>query len=268
MLDLLKSVILGIVQGLTEFLPVSSSGHLILFEKLLNYKVQENMNFEVILHLGSLLAVILYFRKDIFQLIKGIVLLRDNSPEMKDARKTALWLLIATLTTTMIALPLKGFLEKIFHNVYLAAAMLSLTGIIVFCSDKISAGKRQMSETGLTRSLLIGLGQAIAIIPGISRSGTTITCSLLSNLKREQAARFSFLLSIPAILGAALLTLKDILQNETSLDIHYLLGGIASFISGYLVISLLLTMIKKQKLRYFAYYCWSISIISIVLLLL
>jgi|AntAceMinimDraft_2_1070361.scaffolds.fasta_scaffold11607_2 undecaprenyl-diphosphatase len=267
-MPVLKSLILGIIQGLTEFLPISSSGHLVLGKHFLKFQTPDT-SFEVFLHLGSLLAVILYFWKDILALIKAISPIKNvKFPEeqMKN-RKLVFYLIISTFITGVIGIFFKDFFENLFTNPILVAGMLSITGIIIFISDTIRFEKVHTSDMGVGRAIIIGLSQSLAILPGISRSGTTISVALFSGIKRSEAARFSFLLSIPAILGAALLHFKDFANLDKGMLMNYIIGGVGAFVSGYLVISLLLKLIQKRKLKYFAYYCWVASITSIILLL-
>ncbi|MDD3051570.1 MAG: undecaprenyl-diphosphate phosphatase [Candidatus Cloacimonetes bacterium] len=267
-MEIFKSIILGIIQGLSEFLPISSSGHLVLAQKILKFNHSENMSFEVFLHFGTLLSVLLFFRKDIFEILNSLWKIKSRNENDVSNRKIALYLVISTFTTAIIAMPLQSFFEQIFYNIYLVIAMLAITGTIVFFSDRQSKSQIDASEMGLLRSFLIGAGQAMAILPGLSRSGTTISISLFSGIKRTDAAKFSFLLSIPAILGANLISFDKFSAIKSDETIVYLVGGLASFVAGYLVISLLINLIKKRKLRIFAYYCWSLVIITSVCLIL
>ncbi len=263
-MNLLYSIILGIIQGLTEFLPVSSSGHLVLAEEFLNF--HQDLSFEIILHFGSLMAVLIYFRKDIFSLAESTFKFNNKEIKHSENRKIVLYLLVATFITGVIGILFKDYLEELFSKPIFAAILLSVTAIILFTSDKINTKNISTDKMGFTRAILIGLGQSFALLPGISRSGSTIAMSIFCGLKREQVAKFSFLLSIPAIFGALVLKYKEILALDSSLLISYLAGAFAAFISGYLVIKLLLRLVQKQKLKYFAYYCWSVSLISIILL--
>lgn len=265
-MEILKAIILGIIQGLTEFLPVSSSGHLILGGHFLKFH-KPDISFEIILHLGSLLAVLIYFRKDIQMLLNSLFKFKDKSPKNVNNRKILFYLLIATFVTGIIGYAFSDLFEKMFTTPLVACVMLIVTGIILFISDIFRNTRLDASQTGIGRSLLIGLGQSFAIVPGISRSGSTIAIGIFTGLKREQAARFSFLLSIPAILGATLLKIDAIINLESQFIIKYILGTIFAFISGYLVIAWLIKLVKKQKLKYFSYYCWLIAIISGILIL-
>ena len=264
-MEILKSFIVGLVQGLTEFLPVSSSGHLILSQKLLGYDESGGLSFEIFLHLGSLIAVIYFFRKEILLLIKSLVFF--NNSVFQNERRICLWLLIATFVTGVIGLAVKDYIEQVFSQPLVVAIMLSLTGFIVFISDNLKTGTLNMQELTIKKSLFIGLGQTIAIIPGISRSGTTITFGLMTGMKRSEAAGFSFLLSIPVILGANVKEFSSIISLDASQLINYIIGFLAALVSSIFVIKWLINLIVKAKLCYFAYYCWAISVICIIIII-
>ncbi|MCD6177155.1 MAG: undecaprenyl-diphosphate phosphatase [Candidatus Cloacimonetes bacterium] len=265
-MEIIKAIILGIIQGLTEFLPVSSSGHLVLAGHYLNFS-NPDIGFEVILHLGSLFAVLLYFRKDILSLLKSLFLFKNKELEHTRNRNTIFYIIVATTITGILGLYFEDSLTKAFSSLYIPSFMLIVTGFILYLSDKIEPEGIKTHQLGIKKSIIIGLAQAFAILPGISRSGTTITVGIFTGLDREDATKFSFILSIPAILGASILKFSNILNIDKSLWLSYFLGTLAAFISGYAVISLLISVVKKQKLRYFAYYCWLIAIITLILYL-
>ena len=260
-MEALKAIILGIIQGLTEFLPISSSGHLVLMERFLHFETP-NLSFEIILHLGSLFAVFIYFRKDISSLLSSLIT-KENTKIRNVNRKIILYLFISTCVTAFLGIVLEDIIEKAFQSVLLVGVMLSVTGLILFFSDQIKKSTYATHQMGVSKAILIGLGQSLAIFPGISRSGTTIATSVYCKIKREEAARFSFLLSIPAILGATILKIKDFASIDSTMMINYGLGAIAAFVSGYAVISLLIRLVKKQKLKYFSFYCWLLSLFVI-----
>lgn len=265
-MELFKAIILGIIQGLTEFLPVSSSGHLVLAKHYLNFK-NPDINFEIILHLGSIFAVIIFFRKDIISLLKSLFLFKNKEAIHIKNRNTIFYILVATTVTGILGLYFEEILTKTFSYLYIPSFMLIITGFILFISDRIEPKGIKTDQLGVKKSILIGLSQAFAILPGISRSGTTIAVGIFSGLDREEAAKFSFLLSIPAILGANIHKLSSLLKLDSSLWMPYLLGTVAAFVSGYAVISFLISIVKKQKLKYFAYYCWTVAIITLILYL-
>jgi undecaprenyl-diphosphatase len=263
-MDFLKAIILGLVQGLTEFIPISSSGHLVLSKHFLNFGESTDISFEIFVHLGSMIAVLVFFRREIYDLILSVV--HYKNPKFAEGRKIVLWLFVATVVTGVFGIVFKGFFETLFNPIF-SAITIGITGFILYFSDKISEKNLDISQLNINKSLMIGLAQAIAITPGISRSGTTITAGILTGLKRKQAATFSFLLSIPAILGAHVTDIKKFLDMDSSQLLIYLTGFAMAGISGYLVIRWLIKIIEKAKLRYFAYYCWGIAVICIVLLM-
>jgi undecaprenyl-diphosphatase len=266
-MSFINAILLGILQGITEFLPVSSSGHLVLAQHFLHLDTTANITFDIMLHFGSLLAVILYFKKEIYNIIISLFHWSPSSSKHSSNHWFALYLVIATIVTGVIGLTFKDFFEKQFGSPYIVSCMLVITGIIIYISDLVPSSQRRIEQMGFFRALFIGFGQAVAIIPGISRSGTTISVSLFSGLRREDAARFSFLLSIPAILGASLSEYKSILHLDPTLIGSYIGGVVAACVSGYLVIALLLEIIRHKKLRYFSFYCWIIAITSMILLM-
>ncbi len=261
----LKIVALGIIQGLSEFLPISSSGHLVIFQNFFGME-SNNVSLEIVLHLGSLFAVLIYFRKDLLRLISNSFKFTDKSEEAVLARREVLFLLLATVVTGVLGLLFEETFEKIFSKPLLVCGMLLVTGVVLLLSDMVDREKLSAGEMGFGRALFIGIAQALAIIPGISRSGLTVCTSVFLGIKRADAARFSFLLSIPAIGGAFILKLDEISASVSLVDC--LLGACFAFVSGYLVISVLLKMISAAKLKYFAYYCFCFSLVSFILILL
>jgi len=265
---LLKAIILGIVQGLSEFLPISSSGHLVIVEHILNFS-EGGLAFEVFVHFGTLLAVVWVFRKDLLKMIKSIPdIFRLKKPDMEqDRRDYALmdiYIIIGSIPAAVIGLLFEKYIEKIFESHVLALSMLFLTGLIVWSSRYTRENRESMNGT---HALLIGFAQAFAIIPGISRSGSTIVTGLWLGIKRDYAARFSFILSVPVIFGATLFKLKDLLdtppaQNEI---VHLTIASLAAMISGYFAIIWLLDIIRKQKLEWFGIYCIIVSIVGLIL---
>ena len=261
----LKSLILGLIQGLTEFVPVSSSGHLVLLRHFLGFEGMADLSFEAFVHLGSLVAVFIHFRKELFDLLKSVIYF--NNPDFLSDRKICFWLFSATLVTGGIGLLSKNMIESFFTEPMFVAFMIALTGFILFISDRIRCGNLKSSELNFKKSVFIGIGQALAITPGISRSGTTITFTLLCGLERKSATMFAFLLSIPAILGSNLLEFRNLVKLENAMLLSYLIGFLAAFISGYVVIGWLIKLIATSKLYYFSYYCWGLAALCIVFLL-
>jgi undecaprenyl-diphosphatase len=263
--DILKSIILGLVQGLTEFLPVSSSGHLVLAAEFLNFH-DEGVAFEVFVHLGTLFSVLVVFRKKILQMIISPYEVWVNKSQDEDkieSSKWALYIIIGTLPAGLIGLAFKDQIEGIFSNFLLVLAMLLVTGTMMIISRYIANENKEMN---IFKSILIGFAQAFAILPGISRSGSTIVTGMLLGIDRSRAAEFSFLLSIPVIVGATVLKISDLLESQISSNEIILLavGTVSAFISGYFAIIWLLDIVKRGKLEWFGIYCYLIVIISSV----
>ncbi|UCF62840.1 MAG: undecaprenyl-diphosphate phosphatase [bacterium] len=267
-MDLLKAIILGILQGLSEFLPISSSGHLVIAEYLLDFNIG-GLAFEVFVHFGTLLAVLLVFRKDILNLIKAIpdisrLPFNTLPEERKEYALLAMYIILGSIPAALIGILMVETIEHIFENHILALAMLFVTGLIVWSSRySQEKGKR----LGAFSAVLIGIAQALAILPGISRSGSTIVTGLWMGLPRQQAARFSFLLSAPVIFGASILKLKDVVQQPLApAELFYTLSAtLAAGISGYIAIIWLLDVIKKQRLEWFGVYCIAVSLVGLIL---
>jgi undecaprenyl-diphosphatase len=256
-------MILGLIQGLTEFLPVSSSGHLVIWEQFMHFK-SPDLSFEVMLHFGTLFAVILYFWRDIVQLLTSLFVKGDA--EMAARRRVLLYLAVSTVITGTVGILFSDTFERLFQTPRFCAAMLLVTATLLLLSDRVKTGSMEMGYMGWVRALIIGIGQAIAITPGISRSGTTIVTGVFCGLKREDAARYSFLLAIPAIGGAALLDFKDMAALAPGVGLGYALGALTAFISGLVVIRFLIELVKRRRLIYFSIYCYLFGIISLILL--
>ena len=261
MIELIKVIILGIIQGLTEFLPVSSSAHLVLGQHLLGVE-KPGITLEIFLHIGTLVSVFIVFWKDILEILKF----------KQEYRKFTLFLIIGTIPAVVVGLGFKGFFEGIFSSLYVVGFMLLITGSLLWISDRIHNTHKKIEDMTLADSIVVGCAQAFAIFPGISRSGTTITAGLLMKLNRDVAARFSFLLSIPVIAGAALLDIMELLKLNSQdpsimqeLNMFNIgIGTIFSGITGYFAIRFLLMLIKKEKLSYFAYYCWTVGTLTLL----
>ena len=267
-MDLIQGIIIGIVQGLTEFLPVSSSAHLVFIQNILG--VESSLAFDTFLHLGSLLAVLWFFRADIIKMIKSwwlsigdILQGRFRQGFHDDPYKRLAWyVILATIPVGLVGVLFEDAVDSLFAgSLYVPAFFLFVTGTILYLSQRMTSGKINFHNVGVKESLFMGLGQACAILPGLSRSGTTIAAGLVIGLDKEFAAKFSFILSIPAILGAFILQVKDI---GSALDVNFLpvfLGFVAAFIAGYAAIKWMLDLIQKRSLDIFAYYCWVVGIV-------
>ena len=267
-MNILQGIIIGIVQGLTEFLPVSSSAHLIFIQKLLG--VESSLAFDTFLHLGSLLAVLIFFRADIYKMLNAwvssvgdITQHRFKEGFYADPYKRLAWyVILATIPVGIVGILFESQVDALFAGaLYVPGFFLFVTGTILYLSQRIASGQIDMSHMGWAQSLFMGLGQACAIMPGLSRSGTTIAAGLVAGLDKEFAAKFSFILSIPAIFGAFVVQLKDIGLSMSGDGIAIILGFIAAFVSGYLAIKWLLDLIQNKSLDIFAFYCWIVGVI-------
>ena len=254
-MTLLDAITLGAIQGITEFLPISSSGHLVLGQALLGIVLPGN-EFEVITHLGTLLSIFCIFWADIIKLISGI---RDIKTQ-----KYILNLTIATIPAVVVGLTSKSFISVLFESIHLVSISLIFTGLILFLSQKLI----QRSETmTIKKGLLIGLSQAIAIIPGISRSGMTISMGLALGISGKEAAKFSFLLAIPSITGAGILTLMDTSFSTMTIPASSLIAAfLSSFIIGYLSLKWLFGLLESGKFHLFGYYCILIGLLTLVII--
>ena len=267
-MNILQGIIIGIIQGLTEFLPVSSSAHLVFIQKILG--VESSLAFDVFLHLGTLIAVMWFFKTDIYKMLKAwwlsigdLLQGRFREGFIADAYKRLAWyVILATIPVGVVGVLFEDSVDSLFSGaLYVPAFFLFVTGTILYLSQRMASGNINFNNISKKEALWMGLGQACAILPGLSRSGTTIAAGLTIGLDKEFAAKFGFILSIPAILGAFLFQLKDI---GSALNVNFLpvfLGFIASIIAGYLAIKWMLDLIQNRSLDIFSYYCWIVSII-------
>lgn len=270
-LDIISAIILGAVQGLSEFLPISSSGHLALIPHLLG--VQTGLEFDTILHIGTLVAIFSFFYKDIINLIKGFILSLIDLTEGFDKFREELkivpekrfaWLIIVgSIPTAFIGILLKDAIETTFRGTIFIGFFLIITGLMLYYSERHSGGSVTAKNMSFMQSIIIGIAQGLAVLPGISRSGSTIASGLCLGLEREYAARYSFLLSVPAVVGAGLIQVKDIATLDIPLTV-LLAGFISSVVFGYLAIKLLMKMIKGWSLDVFAYYCWIVGALVLI----
>ncbi|MFW5998646.1 MAG: undecaprenyl-diphosphate phosphatase [Bacillota bacterium] len=255
-MEVIKAILLGIIQGITEFLPISSSGHLVILQKIMGI-TEGNLILNVSLHFGTLIPILIIFWND----IKDIILLRS---EKKHLIKL---IIIGSVPTAFIGLYLEQFFERIFSSVLLTGFMLLITGLILYLVEKINNYNKDINDFRAHNAILVGIAQGLAIIPGISRSGSTIAAALFQKMDKEEAARFSFLLSIPAIGGANLLKARDIFSQSSTVisSSSLIIGTITAALSGYIAIKYLLHILKRGSLVVFSYYCWIIGIIVILI---
>ncbi len=273
----ISSVLMGVLQGVAEFLPISSSGHLALFQHFFggeNYE-ETQMFFTVLLHLGTLISVFIYYWRDVLDLIRefflGLAALfsRDKgvgSRTPPPARRLVLLIIAATLPLFLI-LPVKEAVETAMNNVTFVSVALLVTGAILYFSDHMARGKKNAKTATILDAVLVGFAQALGTLPGISRSGSTISAGMLRGFDRTFAVRFSFLMSMPAVLGANILTLKDVVEagafNWELLPV-YLVGAVVAAVVGYFAIRLVNLLANKGKFGAFAWYCWIVGAASLV----
>ena len=274
-ISLLESIILGFVQGATEFLPVSSSGHLVIIQNL--FGVQGSIVlFDVMVHVGTLAAIVLVFRKDIADLVNVVInILTGKIANDTAERSVVAGIVIGSIPTAFIGLAFSDQFKQLFSSMTAAGIGLLFTGLILMSTIiRRSAGSNTEAREGghiqFTQALLIGVAQGLAITPGVSRSGTTIAVALLLGVERGLAARFSFLLAIPAILGALALELRDHFQAVAAVPAHtdttvMLIGAVVAAVTGIFALKFLLRIVRHGKISLFAYYCWALGAIAIVL---
>lgn len=275
-MNLLESIILGVVQGLTEFLPISSTGHLTLAGKFMNLISEEHPEqwtaFIAVIQLGTMLAVLVYFWKDLISIIKDFIndnIIKRISYSNQQVNSKLGWLIIiGTIPVVIIGLTFKDVIEgALTKNLYIIAASLIVLALILALAEKTAKFKKNIENVTILDSIIIGVAQALSLIPGSSRSGTTITAGLFVGLNREAAARFSFLLSIPAVLASGVLQLYEAVEFlDKAMAVNIIVATIVSGISGYLAIDFLLKFLKKNSTFLFIYYRIGLGIIIFILL--
>jgi len=270
----MKYVILGIVQGLTEFLPVSSSGHLVIFQHMLGI-TQDVVFLDIVLHLGTLCSLLAYFRRDVYVLVANfITAITDMIFRRRlfsvwrydDRFRLSVYIIIATLITGVIVKSGKHFFESQFESLPTVIIGLFITSVILFLTKNFYFGQRFLKHLTIKDAIIAGLAQTLAVIPGISRSGATISALLFRNIDSDSAFNLSFLMSIPAILGAFLFKFKEVDLAQRSVSIFNLsLGFIASFITGLFAIYFARLVIKSKNFYKFSYYCFIVAVIVLIL---
>ncbi len=273
MLEFLQAILLGVVQGLTEFLPVSSSGHLLLGQYFLGLDQDRfGLPFDVALHLGTLVAVVTYFWRDLLRMAGAFV--RSLSPGGRDLadpdQRLAYLILASTIPAALIGFFLEGFFEEAVRSPWVVVFNLVLVGVLFIVSEAVGSRTRRADKLRFVEAGGIGLAQAAALVPGVSRSGATITLGLFLGLRREEAARFSFLMSVPIIVGAGSLQLAEVAAEgmERSQVAMFVAGFVSSAVVGYLAIRFFLRFVVHHSLRAFAYYRFGLAAVVAVLLLL
>lgn len=285
-MELLESVIMGIVQGVAEFLPISSSGHLSIMKHILHINTDTGLLFDVLLHFGTLVAIFIAFWKDISELItEGFKLIGDffinvgrffihlitrKNVQYKKVvstpyRRFVMLVIVSTIPTAIIGLLFKDIITRANETLIIPGVCLIITGIFLTIADQVKTGRKTEENAGYKEAGLIGVAQGIATLPGLSRSGTTITACLLSGFDRSFAVKYSFIMSIPAVLGATILELKDftidmVTQSEL---LNYLIGTIIAGVVGFICIKTMLVIVRGKKFKYFALYCFAVGILAV-----
>lgn len=273
-MSILNAIILGFVQGVAEFLPISSSGHLSILNNLFHMSTAEDghLFFDVLLHFGTLVSICVVYWQDIsdmFREVLGIMNLGPLAGERRERYPSArlFFMIVMATLPLLIVLPIKDLLESLYYNNYFIGVTLLLTGCMLFVADKMTVGKKTGNNMTTLDAIIIGLCQCVAIIPGLSRSGTTITAGIATGLRRDFAVKFSFLLSLPAVFGANILSFID--AFKVGIDWNsvpsYLVGTAVAMVSGIAALSFLKHIMSKGKFGGFAYYCWLIGVLSIIL---
>lgn len=270
----LFAIISGIIQGLAEFLPISSSGHLALFQNFMPEEFRKiPMTFDIMLHLGTLAAVFIVYRKDIFPLIPAFFTMmgkvfrgKFKLSEATVHERLVLMVLIATIPLVAV-IPFTDYVEMISQISWIVGAILIFNGIMLFISDKLASGKVNGENVKPRNALVTGLFQMVAVLPGLSRSGSTITGGLTQGFTREYAVKFSFIMSIPAILGAAVTDIPDVLKGTIDKEnlLPFIIGTLVAFVTGIAAMKLLIYISKKSNFKVFSIYCFIVGAIIIIL---
>ncbi|MGN0291652.1 MAG: undecaprenyl-diphosphate phosphatase [Lachnospiraceae bacterium] len=285
-MSLLEAIIMGLIQGITEFLPVSSSGHLAIFKILFHVETDTGLLFDVILHLGTLIAIFAVYYKDIIRMVvEGVCIIRDVFINIvrffrniclhekneyirivtNGYRKFVVLVIVSTIPTGIIGIVASDFVTMASEILLIPGICLILTSILLFISDRISGGNKGPKNITYTNGFIIGICQGIATLPGLSRSGTTIAACLISGFDRRFAVKYSFIMSIPAILGAAILEIKDInMAGISGAEVgYYFVGMVVAAVVGYICIKTMLVIVRNKKFTIFSIYCFLVGVLSI-----
>lgn len=257
-----QSFLLGLLQGLTEFLPISSSGHLVVVQHLLGFQ-EPMLAFDVAVHVGTLAAVVVYYRRSLRDLTVGIFMARERS---REHRRLLGWLVLGTLPAVIIAVLFRDPIERLFASPQMVGIFWIVTGILLLAAAGCRHADRSLRKLGFIDTIVIGIAQGLAILPGISRSGATISAGIMRGVSAPDAANFSFLLSIPAILGATILQVRSLAGLEASAVPVYLVGAVTAAVSGYAAIAVLLRLLKRRVIRPFGWYCVAAGIVTLTVL--
>ena len=269
----IQAVILGLLQGLAEFLPISSSGHLAVAQHLFGVEESNVLLFTVLLHVGTLISVFIMYRKDIWELIKELIItIKDLVTgkglrlEERPYRKLGVFIIIASIPTALIGILFEDYFEGLYGNIIFIGIGFLITGTLLFVSERVGKARNDLDRMNARNAIFIGIMQGIAICPGVSRSGSTMFGGLITGLKRELAVRFAFLISIPSILGSAVLELPKALKQgiDPAFTGPIIVGMVVAAVSGILAIKLMIRVVTDKKLKYFSYYVWALGVFVII----
>lgn len=268
----IESIILGLVQGLAEFLPISSSGHLALLQHFFNIQTDKVLLFTVLLHLGTLFSVFVIYWKDIWELIvelfltiKDLITGKGLRLAERPVRKLGVMIIVASVPTAVIGFLFNDFFEGLYSSVAAIGIGLIITGFLMFFAEKMGSASKGIERMNFRNAIFIGILQGVAICPGISRSGSTLVGGLTTGLNREFAVKFAFLISIPSILGSFILELSDAISAGTDSGLigPIVVGVAVAAVSGFAAIKGMISIVSKQKLKYFSYYVWVLGILCV-----
>mgnify|MGYP001025231950 CR=1 FL=1 len=284
-MSLLQAILMGIIQGATEFLPVSSSGHLAIFKNIFGVETDTGILFDILLHFGTLVAIFIVYWADIKKLvIEGLKIVGDccvnlvnfikNKTSKEEQiypyrkivctayRKFVMLILVSTLTTTVIAVPFDKAIGHAGDTLLIPGICLCITSVILYFADRLPAGKKSVAKATYRNAIFVGLAQAVATLPGISRSGSTITAGLACGYTRKFTVKYSFIMSIPAVLGAVILEIPDLFKSSDV--VNYIVGMVVAGVVGYLCIKFMLYTVKKKNFKGFSIYCMIVGIVSVI----
>jgi undecaprenyl-diphosphatase len=269
-LDLLQAILLGILQGITEFLPVSSSGHLALARAIAGREIVQGITFEIVVHFGSFCSIVVYFRQRIAEILRDLISsfsirgIRQKEHLHNENVRFSYIILLSMIPAMIVGFTLKEPIEQLFLNPVFVSGMLLVTGTLLFLTR---FAKNLPHDVDAKRGLLMGIAQACAILPGISRSGSTIATGLYTGINRNSVANFSFLMVLPVLAGAMLLEIMELMESGIAAEavVNLIAGFFASFISGYIALKYLIILLKREKFHYFSYYCWTIGVAGLIL---
>lgn len=268
-MEFIDSFLLGLIQGLTEFLPISSSGHLVLGRAFLTNDLQQGITFEVVVHFGTLCSILVYYREELTGIIRSLFGMAAAPGEFRERMETdpniklSGYILLSMIPALIVGLTMEEVIEDVFLNPFMVSIMLLVTGSLLFATK---FRDHFPNRIGTGNSFAIGLAQAFAILPGVSRSGSTISLGLYLGVKREEVANFSFLMVIPVIAGAMLLQIKEMMEMGVQFDavMDLTVGFLTAFISGYFALKYLIVMLKTKGIHPFAWYCWVIGAAGLI----